>query len=194
MSDNYNKKRYGIIKLFYRMSLGIRQFLNYPFLNFIWIFIVVGTILLLNGKERFVDLLNPPPLLMPIINVCINLLIFLIPVLISVGIIQCMGELTARKDEANLMLAFDEKDLKNGCPILIHKKAIRKKGVIIREFYSTIPMQKWIDRKDAISDIMNVHFICDIEYGGKANGNRILIKTAKGRKAKDRGVMYDDTF
>ena len=190
----YNKQRYTAKKNFYRIKLGINQFSNYPFLNLIWVLIIVGTVLLINGKEKFVDMLNTPPLLTPIIDVCIKYLIVLIPVIISMSIIKCIGELTARNDEANLMLAFDEKDLKNGCPILIHKKVIRKKGVVIREFYSTIPMQKWVDKQENIADIMNVHFICDIEYGGKSNGNKILIKTAKGRKAKDRGILYDNIF
>lgn len=193
MSDNYNKNRYGIIKLFYRMSLGIRQFLNYPFLNFIWIFIVVGTILLLNGKERFVDLLNPPPLLMPIINVCINFLVVFIPVIIFMSIIQGIGELTARKDEADLMFVFDKKELINAPPILIYKRTF-KNGVTVREFYSKIAMSRWQEQKATIEDVLNVHFIRDIQYGGKSNGNRILIKTAKGRRAIDRGVLYDDTF
>lgn len=190
MRNNYNQKRYGIIKLFYRISLGIRQFLNYPFLNFIWVFIVFGTVLLVNGKEKVVDMLNTPSLLTPIINVCLNFLLVFIPVIISISIIQGIGELTARKDEADLMFVFDKKELINGCPLLIYKRTL-KNGVTVREFYSKIPMNRWLERKEAIADIMNVHFVGDFEYGGKSDGNKILIKTAKCRKSKDRGILYD---
>lgn len=154
---------------------------------------MVGTVLLINGKGKIINMFNTPPLLTPIINVCLNFLVVFIPVIISISIIQGVGELTARKDEADLMFVFDKKELINGCPILIQKKTF-KNGITIREFYSKIPMEKWQERKEALADIFNVHIVGEIEYGGKSNGNKILIKTAKGRKAKDRGVLYDDTF
>lgn len=154
---------------------------------------MVGTVLLINGKGKIINMFNTPPLLTPIINVCLNFLVVFIPVIISISIIQGVGELTARKDEADLMFVFDKKELINGCPMLIYKRTL-KNGVTVREFYSKIPMSRWQEQKEVIADVFNVHFICDIEYGGKSNGNKILIKTAKGRKAKDRGVLYDDTF
>ena len=189
----YNKQQYNVKKNFYRIKLGISQFSNYPFLNFIWVLITVGTVLLVNGKGKIVDMLYTTPQLTPIINVCLNFLLVFIPVIISISIIQGIGELTARKDEADLMFVFDKKELINGCPILIYKRTL-KNGVTIREFYSKIPMSRWRERKETLADVFNVHFVGEIEYGGKSNGNRILIKTAKGRKAKDRGVLYDDTF
>ena len=54
-------------------------------------------------------------------------------------------------------------------------------------------MERWQDRKEAISDIMNIHIIGDIEYSNH-NGNRIIFKSAKGRKPMERGVLYDDSF
>ena len=189
----YNKQRYNVKKNFYRIKLGISQFSNYPFLNFIWVLIAVGTVLLVNGKGKIVDMLYTTPQLTPIINVCLNFLFAFIPIIISISIIQGIGELTARKDEADLLFVFDKKELINGCPILIYKRTL-KNGVTVREFYSKIPMSRWLERKEAIADIMNVHFVGDFEYGGKSDGNKILIKTAKGRKAKDRGILYDDRF
>lgn len=191
--ERYNKQQYNIKKNFYRIKLGISQFLNYPFLNFVWVLVIVGTVLFINGKGKIVDMLNTPPLLTPIINISLNFLFAFIPIIISVGIIQGAGELTARKDESDLIFVFDKKELINGCPILIYKRTL-KNGVTVREFYSKIPMSRWQEQKEVISDVFNLHFIADIEYGGKSNGNRILIKTAKGRKAKDRGILYDDTF
>lgn len=189
----YNKQRYNVKKNFYRIKLGISQFSNYPFLNFIWVLIAVGTVLLVNGKGKIVDMLYTTPQLTPITNVCLNFLFAFIPIIISISIIQGIGELTARKDEADLLFVFDKKELINGCPILIYKRTL-KNGVTVREFYSKIPMSRWLERKEAIADIMNVHFVGDFEYGGKSDGNKILIKTAKGRKAKDRGILYDDRF
>lgn len=94
------------------------------------------------------------------------------------------------------MVAFSAKDLRNGCPILINKRKIRATDVTVREFYSNIPYDVWIEKKEAIADAMNVHFIEEIQYGGKSNNNGkiIVIKTAKGRKPTNRGILYDEEF
>lgn len=64
----------------------------------------------------------------------------------------------------------------------------------IREFYTTIPMRTWKDKMDKIADIMDIHFIGEIEYGGKNCGNKIIMKSGNGRKAVNNEVLYDDTF
>lgn len=77
--------------------------------------------------------------------------------------------------------------------LLIYKKKIKGRNVTVREFYTTIPKERWQDRKEAICDILNIHIIGDIEYSNN-NGHKIVIKSAKGRKLSERGVRYDDTF
>lgn len=121
---------------------------------------------------------------------------FLIPALLILALLERIGELTARRDEAKLMVAFSANDLRNGCPILISKKKAKGTDVTVREFYSNIPYDVWIEKKEAVADAMNVHFVEEIQYGGKNNNNgkRIVIKTAKGRKPADRGVLYDEEF
>ena len=71
---------------------------------------------------------------------------------------------------------------------------IKGTGVTVREFYSPIPYKTWVEKQDAIADAMNVHFVEEIKYGGKNNndGNKIIIKTAKGRKNTEQGVLYDE--
>lgn len=113
---------------------------------------------------------------------------------IFVFIVYMIGELTARRDEGDLIIAFNEKDLQNGCPILMKKIQDKKTEVTIREFYSNTPLKRWLESKNEIEDSMNVHFVTPhIEYGGKNrdNGKRILLYTAKGRKRTERGMLYD---
>lgn len=62
----------------------------------------------------------------------------------------------------------------------------------MREFYSSIPMNRWIEKQDDFADLMNVHFVEKIKYGGKSNGKRIVIYTASGRKPSVQGELYDD--
>ena len=67
-------------------------------------------------------------------------------------------------------LAFTGQDLRNGYPVMMKKSKDRKTGVIIRVFYSQIPMERWRKYKEAIADCMNLHFVKpDFEYGGKIN-------------------------
>lgn len=190
----YNEQRYNRKKQWYRFCLGVERFMQIPILNIIWIVLLIGAIFLYIWKNRLVVAFDIPYTYRLIFNNCLNVAIIILSIAVAIVILQWTGKLVARVDEADIILAFDKKDLIYGNPILVHKKRVKKKEVIVREFYSTIPMDKWLERKEAIADVMNVHFIGDIEYGGKANGNRIMIKTAKGRKAIERGMLYDDTF
>lgn len=38
---------------------------------------------------------------------------------------------------------------------------------------------------------MNIHFVEEIQYGGN-NRNRIILKTARGLKNENPGVLYDE--
>lgn len=180
-----------------RIRLGFFQFVHKPVLNLLWLFVVAFTVVITILKNEIVEITNIPPIIKPIFNITINLFVFLIPALLILALLERIGELTARRDEAKLMIAFSAKDLRNGCPILTSKrKAKGTEDVTVREFYSNIPYDAWIEKKEAVADAMNVHFVEEIQYGGKNNNNgkRIVIKTAKGRKPADRGVLYDEEF
>lgn len=178
-----------------RIRLGFFQFVHKPVLNLLWLFVVAFTVVITILKNEIVEITNIPPIIKPIFNITINLFVFLIPALLILALLERIGELTARRDEAKLMVAFSAKDLRNGCPILISKKKAKGTDVTVREFYSNIPYDVWIEKKEAVADAMNVHFVEEIQYGGKNNnGKRIVIKTAKGRKPADRGVLYDEEF
>lgn len=168
--------------------------LNYSAINLIWILIFVGMYFLVRGKNILLSSLDMPQLLEPIFRWCLLAFLVIFPILLIVGMIQGIGEITARRDEADVYRAFsDRRDVKNEAPILIYKKKIKGRDVTVREFYTTIPMERWQDRKEAICDILNIHIIGDIEYSNH-NGHKIVIKSAKGRKTSERGVLYDDTF
>lgn len=193
MAD-YNTKRYKMKKQLYRLKLGCSQLITYPLLFLIFAIIVIAAVFLMIKKDTLLAYLNIPKTIYFFLNYCVVFLIITTAVLVTVATLLGIGELTAKKDEGNISLAFDKKDLRNGCPILIYKKNIKKKGVIVREFYTKIPMEKWVAKKETIADIFNEHFLIDFEYGGKYynNSNKIILKSAKGRKNKDRGIMYDE--
>lgn len=194
MQEDYLKKKRDREYQYFRLRLGILQMIQVPMLNLLWIPIVAGTILLWIKKDMAYSLFDIQKFLFPIYRYTITIIAILIPIISIYVVIHTIGEFTARVDEAKLYVAFHGKDLRNGCPILINKKYLKDSKVTIREFYSSIPMKTWIERQEDIADAMNCHFVEKLRYGGRANGKRIVMVTANGRKPVSRGDLYDDEF
>lgn len=177
--------------------LGVQQLLNYPILNIIWILFGFGVMILAVVVKNFSTNLGIHSGLSQIFEECMKVFMILFPIICAVGLIQMIGNIFARQDEADMELVFgDKRNVKNQPSILIFKKKDKKSGVIKREFYTTISMERWQEKKDAICDRMDIHLIGDITYGGrkKNRGNHVYFESAKGRKPMGRGVLYDDTF
>ncbi len=195
-NNTYNIRRKNQIKQLMRLKLGFNQFIHKPILNLLWLLVCFVTAIIIVLKNELTEIINIPPLIEPVFNIALNVFVFLAPIIMTFAILEYIGELTARRDENKLMVAFSAKDLRNGCPILISKKKVKGTDVTVREFYSNIPYDIWIEKKGAIADALNANFAEEIQYGGKGNNNGkiIVIKTAKGRKPTDRGILYDDEF
>jgi len=195
-NGQYNEEQYNRKKSWYRIRLGASRFKEIPLLNFIWVILIVEIALLDIWKDKILEVFDVPEFFSPIFSGCLVAIEIILPIFSIIAILQGIGELVARKDEADLIFSFKGLDIRGREPILVRKNKIKKKGIIIREYYTTIPMAEWQERKESIADVMNVSFAGDITYGGKGNrnGNFIVMNTVKGRKRADRGVLYDDTF
>lgn len=196
-NKEFNEQRHNRKKQQYRFTLGIQQLWNYPLLNLIWVLYAGGVVFLVMAKSKYIASVEVYPMFKTIFSVCMTAITIIFPIICSFGIVQFVGFCFAIKDEADMELVFgDKRDVKNQPPMLISKKKDRKSGVIKREFYTTIPMERWQEKKEAICDRLDVHLIGDITYGGrkKNKGNHIYFESAKGRNPKERGVLYDDTF
>jgi hypothetical protein len=195
-NNTYNIRRKNQIKQLMRLKLGFNQLIHKPILNLLWLLVCFATAIIIVLKNKLTAIIDIPKPIVPAFDIALNIFVFFIPIIMVFAILEYIGELTARKDENKLMVAFSAKDLRNGCPLLVNKRKIRDTDVTIREFYSNISYDVWIEKKEAIADAMNVHFIEEIQYGGKGNNNGkiIVIKTAKGRKPTDRGILYDEEF
>lgn len=189
---NYIQKRRNRKMQWLRIRLGILQMIHKPLLNILLIPLIIMTAFIWRKKDIAFTLFNVPQLLFPMYNSAVNIVSILLPLLFLLALIEAIGNITARKDEADLQEAFKLQELRNGCPILMNKKFDRGSNVTMREFYSNIPMSIWIERQEDIADAMNVHFVEDLQYGGKANGKRIVMYTAQGRKRLFRGGLYDE--
>ena len=196
-SKQFNEERHNRKKQKYRVILGIQQLWNYPLLNFIWVLFAVGVVCLMIVEKKYIANMDVYPMFESIFSVCMTAVIIMFPIICAIGIVQLIGLLFAIRDEADMEIVFgDKRDIKNQPPILIYKKKDRKSGVTKREFYTTIPMERWKEKKEAICDRLDIHIVGDITYGGrkKNKGNHIYFESAKGRNPKERGVLYDDTF
>lgn len=134
---------------------------------------------------------------MPIYRYMSIILVILFPIISILAIFDTIGNITARKDEADLQEAFEKNELRNGCPILINKKRIKGSDVIMREFYTEIPEKIWDKRKNEIADSMNIHYVKKdkpFSHGKKANGRRIVMYSGVGREDPERGEIYDEQF
>lgn len=192
-SLQYNHRRFNRKKQWFRIRLGAEQFFNYPALNLVWLLFIVGIVFLVMGEKKMIASFETILFLEPIFIGSMRFLLVFVPIICAVGFMQFVGDMAARKDEGNMCLVFgDRRNAEWQVPILISKKKLKKKNVVIREFYTTIPMKQWQEKKETIADIFNVSIVGEIEYGGKYNGNRIRLKTVHGRKIIKKDVLYDD--
>ena len=165
--SEYNENKQRRKKNIYRIRLGIITLINKPILNIVWIPIFILITIFENIKNVYISSLNIPKILFFIFSICEKVLTYLIPAILVFSVIYLIGELLSRTDENDLLLAFDEKDLKKGNPILVSKKLLNNKKVILREFYTNIPLNKWNEKKEDISHVMNITIIGNIQYSKK---------------------------
>lgn len=192
--DKYLTQRRNRLLQYFRLRLGVLQLIDKPFLNVLLIPIIILFVILWKEKEKIISLFDVPEILFSAFHFSICFMAIMIPLLLLLLILEIIGKLTARKDEVALLIAFEPKELRNGCPILMSKKKLKRTNVIRREYYSDIPLYVWEERKNSIADAMNIRFVEEIQYGGKANGKRIVIYTSSGRKAENREKLYDEEF
>ena len=193
----YNEQRYSKKKQECRFRLGIQQFLNYPILNLLWVLLTGGVVLMVIAEKRFVANVEVYPLFETIFSACMTIMLVIFPVICAIGLIQLVGYCFAIRDEADMEIVFGDKcGVKNQPPLLFYKKKDRRSGVTKRVFYTSIPMEKWREKKDAICDRLDIHLIGDIMYAGKKHdkGNQICFESAEGRITAEREIMYDDEF
>lgn len=191
---DYKQRRRNRRKRYYRVRLGVLQMIHKPLLNLLLIPIVIGTVFIWIKQDEIISLLDVPEFLLPIYRYIVLIFSILLPILCLLSLIDTIGQVTAKSDEADLQEAFKKQEQRNGVPILIDKKRIKGSNVTMREFYSEIPMKIWLERQEDISDLMNVHFVENIQYGGKSNGRRIVMYTAQGRENTPRGNLYEEEF
>ncbi len=198
MTNQDKKKAYNEHKFFCRLSLGFSRLWKNPFLIALFI---IGTIASYHGLaliQLYASKLDIPPIFEGVWECSIMIILIVLPVLLFLAFLEAIGEFTARKDEQAIAIVFSDTDLRNGHPILLSKRKDKETGIIIREFFSLIPKERWLDNSTSIAEKFNEHFCREdgITYGGfkTPNGRKIRLRTMKGIERQDRGSLYDEEF
>lgn len=166
-SKQFNEERHNRRLQLYRFALGMQQFWSHPILNIVWLLVLCGMAVMKRIMDKWSVGIDTNSILADIYSVSMTIISIIIPMLCIIGMIQFVGFCFAIKDEADMEHVFgDKRDVKNQPPILISKKKDRKSGVIKREFYTTIPMERWQEKKEAICDRMDVHLIVALMLSG----------------------------
>ena len=196
VETQYKEQRYKRMKQWYRVKLGADLFIQFPLLNVVWILLIVGDVFLYGWKNKLVAGFNFPYFIEPFLNGCLGSIVIILPIVCVIGIMEGIGELRARGDEADIENAFHNLSVRDKKIILVKKRRLKKNGGTVREFCTTIQMEEWNKNKEALADQLNVSFVEEFEYGGKGNrnGRRIVMKSIDGRKPTSKGILYDETF
>ena len=189
--SQYSLKLYNRKKRLSRIKLGIQRFVLCPVLNVLWV-LPLSCALLLNGlKNYYLEAFSVAEIMRSIFEFSLIVATVIIPFALVFLILETVAEITARKCESKAALCFNKKHLENGSPILISKKRGKNKNIVIRTFFTYIPLHIWQEQQPYINDIFNVRTV-GIDYGKKAN--TIVLTTAKGRQSKVENKIYDETI
>ena len=98
--------------------------INKPVLNIVLLPVIIFSIIIWGKQDLLLVLFKVSDFWMPIYRYMSIILVILFPIISILAIFDTIGNITARKDEADLQEAFEKNELRNGCPILINKKRI----------------------------------------------------------------------
>lgn len=187
--ERYNLNEYNRKKQMFRFGLGIGQMVSKPLLSVFFLLPIVSAFLLDYIEKRFLTVFSVAEILKPIFSFCLTFVTVVLPIALTIYILQTIGEITAKKYEAKICMCFDKKQLENGNPVIVSKK--QDKNAITVEWFSYIPKHIWEERQNYIADIFNIRIV-NISYGKKAN--RIILSAIKGKRSNSKGVIYDETI
>lgn len=190
-NSQYNQNRYNRKRNISHWGLAFHQIRQHPIMFVLFLPIIVLVVVIWVKMDYLLSIFNAPEIILSLYEIVIKAFGVIIPILLAWSVIESIGSLTSRKDEASIQMAFDEKELRNGSPILMYKYKDKTRGYIKRVWYSPIPLKIWLDRQDTIEHQMKEHFIKELDYDDSANDNRIVMISAKGIKRVEEMPVYD---
>lgn len=193
INKQYLQKKQRRMRNICHWRLAVNQMIQCPLLCTLLLPIVALTVLFWMKFDFVITMFDVPRMILPVYVMAIKSIGVLIPLVLAWGLVDVIGTLTAREDEAALQMAFNENELRNGSPILMYKRKDKKTKRTVRKWYSPISKKVWIERQGEIAHAMNIRYIEKIRYSGKLYGNRIVMYSVEGKKASIKENHVYDT-
>lgn len=194
--DTYLKKKTNIIENILRVRLGLQQIKSHPLYCLVIVALIGVFAVIWKYRTSIFNFVYLPMEFINILHYFVSAMLVLTLMLFILIFVKYVGYLSAKDDESLISLAFEEQDWVKGLPILLSKKKIKKGEAIVtvREFYTTIPFERWEKKKEDIADMLNITLVSPyLERGGRKRnkGKRIVIYSVPDRKLQERGQLYD---
>lgn len=192
-NKQYNQNRYNRKRNISHWGLALQQIRQYPLMLVLFLPIAILAVAIWIKMDYMLSVFNAPKILFSLFEIAIKAIGIIIPIILVWAIVEVIGSLTSRKDEASILMAFDEKELRNGSPILMYKSKDKIRGYIRRVWHSPIPLKIWIEHQDRIEHQMKESIIKELDYDDRAKDNGIVMISVKGMKrVKEEKTVLDN--
>ena len=185
-------------KLFHRFNEGLKQIYLKPLKVFPLLLLMIAFFIIWNSVRSVVSDMSVPSIIpQSLITYAVTTLLILLFIMAFTCIVMLLGtprEARRIDSYADLTLVDCFQDYYKR-PFLISRTPIMDSGAEILVFWSYwLSKKKWLEREDELCDMMNVHLVEPISYGGKNGNNRriIVLVVGKGAQPPHRGEMDDD--
>ena len=126
--SKYNEERYNRKKNFSHWGLAFQQIKINPILAVMFLPIVAATIIIWIKMDYLLALFEVPRIISSIYEMTVKGFGVIIPVILAWGVIEAIGSLTARKDEQSILMAFDDKEIRNGSVLFCYGRLLKFGG------------------------------------------------------------------
>ncbi|MCM1221130.1 MAG: hypothetical protein NC548_42275 [Lachnospiraceae bacterium] len=178
------------------MILGIMEFMNAP-LKLLFLSIPLGVyIFALWNRDRMM-LSIIPKAIQPMYELCINILLMALFVLLLIAVIASVGRSVYNRETALFIESFQNSQAyqyqSNLKLDLIYKR--KRNGITVRKIYSHIEKGKWNERSADILQKFNAHFEKGENFHyAKGNSLIIIMRTADGIEKPIKTEWHDDAL
>lgn len=178
------------------MILGIMEFMNAPLKTLYLLIPIVAYILALFNRDQFMLPLIPAAI-QPKYEICINILLVAVFVLLEKAVIVTVGRRVYNKETALFVECFQNQQVyQHESNVKIHLIYKRKRnGITIRKIYSHIDVGEWNKQSVKILHLFNAHFVDSCRFqSDNRNSLIIIMRTAEGLKRPLKTELHDSTL
>ena len=188
------QERYNRMKNKLRLLLGLRMAASTPFGLLVMVAPIALWWFMNQYKDKAYEYLTPHELLQRPIEMVINVMAVILPLMVLLATLDVIASITARKYEDILKKVFKQSGFRHGYLLLVYIELDKKTDVYTMEVHTDIPKAVWCKNAKSICDNLSIHLLEEIEYGCKRNdtGYRRVLKFKKGRNPKQMGVIEDE--